>query len=192
MLEKKMPNWIVFVLLFLAFAWFQKPVETNPEKFQIGVVNINKAFEGYSLTAEFEKQLNTDFEEKMKIFQQMNSDIQKLQDELELLEKGSQKWKEKNKELQQKIFNASFFEKWEKQQFNDKLRDLTVKIYNDISEAVDQYAKDKGFTLILKIDDVDIKSENRTELKLKINDRKVLFYKSSYDLTADIIKLLNK
>lgn len=183
---------LLILSLFFGLMLWSPFVETAPEEIKIGVVNVNKIFEGYSLTAEYEKQINVEFEEKMKAFQEMNEQIRSLQDELELFERGSQKWKDKNKELQQKIFYAAFFEKWEKQQFNDRLRDLTAKIYDDVRIAIEEYAKNKGYTLILKVEDLDLKSESRTELKLKINDRKVMYYKKSYDITNDIIKMINK
>lgn len=183
---------LILILVFGAAEIFTHEAESAPEKIKIGVVNVNAVFEGYSLTAEFEKQINREFEEKMKIYKELNEDIRTAQDEMELFEKGSQKWQEKNKELQQKIFHAAFFEKWEKQQFNDKLKNLTTQIYRDVSDAIEEYAKKRAYTLILKTEALELKSESRTELKLKINNKKVMFYKKSYDVTNEIIELLNK
>jgi Skp family chaperone for outer membrane proteins len=184
----------LFLLGILVFLLIQqsRSVETQQETIKIGIVNINAIFEKYTLTAEYEKEATIEFENKMKAYQEMAKEIETLRDAIELFESGSMKWLEKNKELQQKIFHAAFFEKWEKQQFNDRLKKLTENIYNNIRIAINDYAQRNGYTLILKTEDDDLKSESRTELKLKINDKKVLYYSPSYDITNEIIRLLNR
>lgn len=196
--------WLVFTTVSVVMFCFAACVSAQPGKrrsassrsaqrpLRIGVVNITKVFNGYYKRSVREREVNTEREKKQAILKERRKAITRLQQEIELLDMGSQERKEKEKELQKQKIEYETSAKMAAQAFRDRLRNITAELYQDIADAITNYGKTHGYDVILKVEDFDLQSSSIGELQDKIALRIVLYYSKSVDLTDEILSVLNK
>ena len=138
---------------------------------KVGILDLSKAFDGYGKTKEADKVLET---ESKKYEDERNAKIDKikeLQGKLALL-------KEEEKEKSQKEFedlraDLLAFDQSKRADLG-KQRDATIReILLEIEKIVSDYAKKNSYDLIL-------------------NDRVLIYGNEAFDVTEDILKLLNE
>ena len=66
------------------------------------------------------------------------------------------------------------------------------ELYSMIREAVDKYAKEKGYDLVLKIDDNRISGKSVVTQDIQMSTRIVLYSSQKMDLTKTIIDIINR
>jgi len=165
-------------------------VDTPPE-LTIAVVNVAEVFNNMKERTAREDDLNRRKDT-------LRAEIQKMSDEADQLLKAHDAMTPddpKRNETQQKIVelqsNAEYTYKkgmalLTKRELSDR-----QELYAMIREAVDKYAADNKLTLVLKTDDKRV-SDNGDLQNLEIAQRSVLYSDAALNITADIIKALNK
>ncbi len=140
---------------------------------KVGYADIVKVFNDYQKTKDYEKILDEKKkkkEEESKLEEKKN-EIIKMQDKLELLK---DKEKEQQKEKIKKAVNE--YRDLEAQIYSDLKKESDEKmkeIIDDINNAISNYAKSKGFDLIL-------------------NKSAILYGKEGIDVTESVLKKLNE
>jgi Skp family chaperone for outer membrane proteins len=161
---------------------------------KIGVVNLHEVLN--------KAKKRTVYEEQIKQFDESErKEIRKLEDKIRDHQKQLNDIKTQESELWSAIAGQMEILKLQHEQMSRSLNQKGSKkynscmadLYNEVRDAVDKYAKDKGFTLILKTEDPRIDSnESRAEtISINMNVRPVLYFDKTLDVTADVIKLLN-
>ena len=140
------------------------------EELKIGYVNIGQVFEGYQRTKTSDAALERQGKQKEAEFDARMADLKKLRDNLELLNDAAKEAKtrdveEKAEELQRFRTNTARTLRRERDR-------ITKDLLGEIQQAVEQYAKTNGFSLVL-------------------DERSLLYGVPTRDLTGDILKLLN-
>ncbi|MBN2483540.1 MAG: OmpH family outer membrane protein [Candidatus Omnitrophica bacterium] len=138
---------------------------------EIGYVDIYQIFNEYKKTKDYDKVLEEERGVKEKELEKKKEEIRKMQDKLELLKENEQ---EKERE---KITKAAMeYRELERQYLLDlkKKRDDKMKeIVEDIDKVVEDYARKKGYDVIL-------------------NKGAVLYGGKKYDITQDILRIVNQ
>ena len=71
-------------------------------------------------------------------------------------------------------------------------KDFYEELFQDINAVVEEVGKKEGFDLILKKEDVDTKSADLVELRLKIGIGTVLYFSNALDVTDKVVESLNR
>ncbi len=168
------------------------PDTTLGKELKVGVVNLNKVFEQY----EKRKELENDFrdirarsEDTLKIKQE---EAMSLREEIQLLEAGSMARKKKEEELEKLLLYLQVEDEVARKNLAKAEKDFYEELFQDINTAVDEIGKKEGFDLILKKEDIEPKSADLLELRLKIGIGTVLYFSNALDVTDKVVESLNR
>ena len=170
---------------------FAKEAPRKASRLKIGVVNINQVLNKYEKRKELEKQfmsLQTEAEQRLR---QKQTEIKSLQEEIQLLDMGSESRRKNEEMFEKKMMYLQLEEKMAETKLNRKQKELFEELYQDIRNEIDILGKRGNFGLILKKEDLDLKSSDLVELRLKIGISTVLYYSDALDVTDRVIEGLN-
>ena len=137
---------------------------------KIGVVNVDRVFKEYKTTQAKEAELQKLTQSKQAEREKMVTEIRSLRDELALLNDEN---REKQKvTIEQKLQALAQFDQQAKAAIGDQRDDAISGLLKEIEGVVNSMAKEKGYDLIL-------------------SDRAVLYRADAYDLTQEVITVLN-
>jgi Skp family chaperone for outer membrane proteins len=155
----------------------------------IAVVDIGKALESLEETAQIEADLKAQFE-ALKQDHQGKQD--QLKQDLEILQPGTDAFKQKSNEFQLKAIELESW--WKFQQANvARERVLLIEgLYRKLTDAIGKSATENGYDLVLyKEQDPDFRNAKPETLMASLAVRKVLWSKSDLDLTDQVILRMN-
>ena len=143
----------------------------HAKEYKIGYVDLAKVFEEYKKTKESEKTLEEKGKAKEAERKKMVDELRKLKDEQALLSDKAKA--EKQAVIDQKIKNLQEFDAKTRDELLKDRNDLLGGILKNIEKVIADYSKENGYDLIM-------------------NSRMLLYGSDQYDLTAEILKRLNK
>jgi len=138
---------------------------------RIGFVDLAKIFDQYSKTVEFDKTLEAKGKGKEEERKKMVEEIRKLQDEAAMLSDEAKA--KKQPEIDEKIKALREFNRVTQESLIKERNEKIVEVLGDIQNVVTEFSKEKGFDVIL-------------------NSRMLLYGNETLDVTAEILKRLNK
>ena len=141
------------------------------EGMKIGYVDLRKAFYEYKKTKTMEDQLNKLAEGIQKKRDNKINELTKLRDKAELL--SGDKRTQQEQVINQKLQELQAFDQETRQDLFNKKNDMFRSVIDEIQTVVEDMGKSGGYDYIL-------------------DSRNVMFSQEKYDLTADVIKRLNK
>ena len=160
-------------LLLVAGGWLLAascPLAAAAE-LKLGYVNLAKLFDEYQRTKESEHMLEQKGGQKEAQLKAQAEELKKMRDSLELL--NAQAREAKLKEIEEK---SDAFQQLKTRTERDLVRqrnEMAKTILDEIERTVTDYAKANGFSLI-------------------VDQRSLLYGQDSYDLTDDLLKVLNQ
>lgn len=143
----------------------------HAKEYKIGYVDLAKVFDEYKKTKESEKSLEEKGKAKDAERKKMVDELRKLKDEQALLSDKAKA--EKQTVIDQKIKILQDFDMKTRDELTKERNDRLGEILKSIEKVVSDYAKEAGYDLIL-------------------NARMLLYGNEQYDLTAEVLKRLNK
>ncbi|MDD5070460.1 MAG: OmpH family outer membrane protein [Candidatus Omnitrophica bacterium] len=158
-------------VLFVLAVVFAVSQTVFAKEMKVGVVDVFEVFNEYEKTKDYDKSLDEKRVKKESVLSEKKAEIEKLQSKMSVLNE-----EEKQKQSEQLMSAVRDYKNLEREAFIDlkKERDEKMKeIVEDINDLVKDYAKKNEFSLI-------------------INENAVLYNDASYDITAEILKLMNK
>jgi len=170
------------------------PTLSTNQGLKIGVVNVVEVFDKYNKTRDYFTLLGKEQARLTLAIQEIEKEMKKLVEELDMLDKTSDLCREKKEQLstldakrKYKVENGNIYLK-------NKNNEIFLKLYKDVRDAIDSYALENGYTFIFKSDpQLPATPTPETEDVLQqISVRTVLYSAKSTDITGDIIKILNK
>ncbi|MFH0888957.1 MAG: OmpH family outer membrane protein [Planctomycetota bacterium] len=168
------------------------PTLSMNQPLKIGIVNLAEVFDKYNKTQDYNKILG---KEKMKLelaIQEIEKEMKKLSEELEMLEKTSDLYREKSEQLSNlDAKRKNKIAKWN-EFVKNKNNEITLKLYKDVRDVIDNYAFENGYSCIFKSDPQLSLTPETDDVLQQISVRTVLYLAKSMDITGDIIKILNK
>ncbi len=138
---------------------------------KIGVIYLRKVFDSYEKTKDYDKKLQEETKQIEKKIRDLQQEIQKIQASLEVL--GKEEKKEKIKELRKKQLELRRYRLEAMQDIGQERQRYMREILQDIKPIINDYAKKNGYDIIL-------------------NGDMILYSVDSYDLTQEIVDLLNR
>lgn len=191
-LERKKPMRLIsFLVPFLALI-ISLPSTAMGRELKVGVINLNKVFEQYDKRKELEDDFRDIRSRSEDILKSKQDEAIALREEIQLLEAGSVARKKKEEELEKLLLYLQIEDEVARKNLAKAEKDFYEELFQDINTAVDEVGKKEGFDLILKKEDIEPKSADLLELRLKIGIGTVLYFSNTLDVTDKIIESLNR
>jgi Skp family chaperone for outer membrane proteins len=169
------------------------PKEGGGEKpLKIGFANIKQIIDNYKRTQTIEGEIDRFREQQSDAIEQQVKQAKALADEIKILNPGTRLYVSKRKKLKRMENEIKMLEEELRLDLQLKLLKATKQIYEDISDQIGTFAKEKGYSVIFKVEKGEIESESKAELILKINSRGVLYYDRALEITEEITKIMNE
>jgi len=162
---------IFFVIAVICAVALLVPQYSWSKEYKLGYIDLAKVFDEYSKTKEFDKTLEQKGKSKEADRKKMVDELRKLKDEQALL---SDKAKvEKQAAIDEKVKALQEFDRLTRDELIKERNDKVGDILKDIEKIVTDYSKQEGYDIIL-------------------NSRMLLYGNETLDLTAEVLKRLNK
>ena len=143
----------------------------SAKDYKIAYVDLAKVFDEYGKTKDAEKVLTEKGKAKEAERKKFVDELRKMKDEQALL---SEKAKvEKQKVIDEKLAELQDFDRKSRDELIKDRNDMLGGIMKDIEKVMNDYAKEKGYDIIL-------------------NSRTLLYGSPDGDVTSDVLKRLNK
>jgi len=158
----------VFILSGLVFSQGVQAANTNTMK--IGYVDYAALFQGYDKTKEAYVKLKEKSQEKQKQGEKLVEDVRNMKNELELL---TDKQRDKKQlDIDEGIRKLQDFEREAKVDLDREKDNIEKEIFKEIEAVINDYSLKNGYSLVL-------------------TDRVVVYGEEQYDITREILNLLN-
>jgi len=182
----------IFLCSIVSIVTFKSmPQDVIAGELKIGVVDINEVFDKYDKRVDLDQQLkDTEAEFKNEIESKKKAMIE-LNEETQLLDLGSESRSKNMEILEKKNVELEGFAKFAEKQLMKKYKDAFEKIYEEIIKEVDSFGKDRNYSVIIKKEKPNLKSNQLSDLQFKIGIRTVLYNSSAIDVTANITERIN-
>jgi len=162
---------LLMIAVSALFLFGVTPVTSARETGKIGYVDLSRVFDQYEKTIDHDRKLQEKGDRKQAEREKMVSQLKQLKDELELLsEKGREK---KQEQIGKKIKELQNFDLVTRTDLERERDEVVREILKEIDKVVQEYGRNKGYYLIL-------------------NDRVLLYGDEQFDLTDEVLKLLNE
>lgn len=160
---------------------------------KIGFVNLKVVFRDYKKAKEMEQSINQETEGELAKIKEIEEQVKQLREEIPLYRHGSTIRKRKEDDLTEKLFDIKFKKDRAQYFLAEKMKAGIEKVYQEVSNEVEKYAKDNDFFMVLRVADTDFFGAASTDaLRLEINTRDVLYWGKKYDITENIVQIINK
>lgn len=182
----------IFLCSIVSIVTFKSmPQDVIAGELKIGVVDINEVFDKYDKRVDLDQQLkDTEAEFKSEIESKKKVMID-LNEETQLLDLGSESRDKNIVILEKKNVELEGYAKFAEKQLMKKYKDAFEKIYEEIIKEVDSFGKDRNYSVIIKKEKPNLKSNQLSDLQFKIGIRTVLYNSSAIDVTANITERIN-
>jgi Skp family chaperone for outer membrane proteins len=167
------------------------PQDVIAGELKIGVVDINEVFDKYDKRVDLDQQLKDTEAEFKKEIESKKKVMIDLNEETQLLDLGSESRDKNIVILEKKNVELEGYAKFAEKQLMKKYKDAFEKIYEEIIKEVDSFGKDRNYSVIIKKEKPNLKSNQLSDLQFKIGIRTVLYNSSAIDVTANITERIN-
>lgn len=154
-----------------SFASFPAFAADSPAAPKIGVVNLEKVFERYGKTRVFQAKIKELSQAKQEERERIVSGIKEMREEMVLLNEEGRR--QRQGAYEEKMKGLAAFDRQAKESLRKEEEAALKVIQEEIEQAVNSFAKEHGFSLILV-------------------DRAVLYGVEAMDVTKEILALLNE
>lgn len=182
---------IVLIGLILINICFNVYAEDKPnvEK-RIGVVNVSEVLNKYKKRADKEKDWKVDEDRITEKMKSKNSEIEALKQEYNNADDDLDR-ERISIELLKANKDLKFYAELNTERMQKEMGKATLEMIRDIRKTIQDYGEEKKYFLILQSRPINTKTNNLQEAILMINLSDVMYYNKDYDITEEIIKLIN-
>jgi len=158
----------------------------------VAVVNVQEVFNNLKEKTNLEAQMQSRTEKLQQEEQQRRKTIQQLRQDMDVLAPGSDAYKQKEQQLQQKVIDLQVWTKFKQQQLSVE-RGLQVEgLYRRTLTSVKKIANEAGYDMVLFDEQSpEFNYENPKQLLTLIQMRKVLYASDEVNITDQVIQRMN-
>jgi len=156
-------------------------------------IDIERVFQNLNARAEADQQLQSlaeTFDEQAATRRQR---IDGLNEELELLQEGTDSYREAQEKLLTQTYEYRAFVELKQRQLEQRKAEILGRIYQQIRDGARELATQRGYDYVMVNDALgDLRAENEQEMNRQISARRLLFANGSYDATDELISFMNQ
>jgi Skp family chaperone for outer membrane proteins len=158
----------------------------------IGVVDVERCLKEYKKADDQRTQLKAEIDTRMRAVEEEKRKIAALRDNIELYVQGTKEWFEHAKKIELGAAQIKLDQQAIQIEFQQKLAELISKLYEDVRREIKSVAEARGMKLVLMNIASMPRGSNDTEVTNNIMVRPILYFDPNMDITADVVKNLNK
>lgn len=189
--RERLMRLLSFFVPFLALI-ISLPGTTMAKEMKVGVVNLNKVFDQYDKRKELENDFRDIRNRSEEVLKAKQDEAMALRDEIQLLDPGSAARKKKEEDMEKLLLYLQIEDEVARKNLTKAEKEFYEELFQDINAVVEEVGKKEGFDLILKKEDIDTKSADLVELRLKIGIGTVLYFSNALDVTDKVVESLNR
>jgi len=158
----------------------------------LGYVDMERLVNEFDKNSKLTEQLKTELGAVMQRLEENKKKIQLQKEELALFTKGSAKYEQALHEIRraEAMFEAD--QDWEFRQIENRRVLGWKELYGDIKKAVAEVAEAKGLEAVFVMNGSLPDGKNNDEIVAQIMLRQVAYMHPSFDLTVDVLRVLNR
>jgi Skp family chaperone for outer membrane proteins len=196
----KKPYWILLTALgtLIAAAALnptlaqEKPAPAAAAPAKTAVCDLFIILKNYDRGNDLKKELKDRMDKITAEGDKRGKEITKIQDTLEELKPGSKEYDAQLNKMTQLTIDRQAFLNYQDELAKRETFRYTKDVYQDVLDAVEKVAKERGYQLVLFKESPNLTSRNYDELLEQMARRKVLYSDASLDITDDVLKRLNR
>ncbi len=165
--------------------------KTAPKPIKIAVVNLADVFDRYYKKKEFDAMLRAERAKKFEVIKEKKKEINKLSEEVQLFDLGTDARKRSEERLYQKKVEFEVYRRLAQEEFARSQREYTKKLFEDIRSQIADYAKKHGIDIVLKVEDSGLSGNTLELVQLEIKIRQVLYASPTLDITDAVVAAMN-
>ena len=182
----------IFVCCLVSIAAFKAmPQDVIAGELKVGVVDINDIFDKYEKRSDLDKQLKESEAEFKAEIESKKKAMVELNEETQLLDLGSESRNKNMDILERKNVELEGYAKFAENQLMKRYKDAFEEIYDVIVKEIDSYGKENNYSLIMKKEKPNLRSNQIADLQFKIGIRTVLYNSNAVDITQNIVDRIN-
>ena len=185
----------VISIIVLAVALGTDGAEAEKQQAQngikIGVVNIRSLFENSTRHKKYQAEASAEQERIVAELEKLSKEIDAGKAGLKAFKAGSADYMKNVRELLNKQAKLEAEQEFHKQQFKENDKTWTENFYLDIMKQVETISEQKGFTLVLTKDQLQLPAESANDLMLAIRTHKLLYSGGCIDITGEVLAALD-
>jgi Skp family chaperone for outer membrane proteins len=158
---------------------------------KIGVVNIRKIFRDCKKNTRHRQEVLADQSKWEAEMEKLQKEIEQQKDGLRALKPGSGDYLTQMKELMQKQAEIEAGRQFNNQQRVLKDQRWTEDLYKEVLQITRELAEKKGLVLVFEKGEVEFPVASPDELMLTLSTHKLLYSKSSLDITDEVTARLD-
>jgi Skp family chaperone for outer membrane proteins len=157
----------------------------------IGVVRIRTVFQDCKKNSDHQKQLTTEQSRIIAELEKLSKEAEALKADLITRKAGSSDHSKIMQQMMEKQAQLEARKEFHQQQIMLKDQRWTEQLYKEILEVIEKVAKTKELDIVLAKEELNFPTASQTELMLAIRTHKLLYSADEFDITKDVVKLLN-
>jgi len=157
-----------------------------------GFVAIERVIDEYGKNKTLSKQLGDEYDRGIEAIDKEKERIKMAKEELQLLARDSEKYRTLRQQIQIDEFKVDLRQKELVRSLDQKKVEGWKELYHDIREATAQVAAEKGLVAVFTMNSGPLPGETDAEVMAQISIRKVLYSDTKYDVTEDVLGILNR
>jgi Skp family chaperone for outer membrane proteins len=181
--------WIVVALFgacLAALGW------QGGRDFEIGFVQLERVINEYDKNAELSRRLTEELDARRAELEKDKERIEMKKEELQLLARDSQKYRDSLLEIQVEEFRLEARLKDLQRSLDSKKIEGWKELFRDISKAAESIAKQKGLRALLVVNRGELAGTNDQDIMSQISLRQVLYADETLDVTDEVLEMLNR
>ena len=158
---------------------------------KIGVINVAEVLENTQEHKAWQEKMKAEQAATRQEFEKMQNELQALQANLKLRTPGSDDYLALLEEMTQKNALLEAKDKFYQTKVEDQMQQWTETLYQKLLKVTDELAKSKGIDIVVAYEELDLPAPSLLDFTQFIRAKKVLYYNSKYDLTAEVLAAMD-
>ncbi|MCI0498812.1 MAG: OmpH family outer membrane protein [Planctomycetales bacterium] len=159
---------------------------------KIGVVNVTQVLENSAKHKQLQEKMQNDRAAMEAEFKKMKDELDAAQANLKLRTPGSEDALRLQGELLEKkaLMDAKY--EFYRSKVETEMQRWTESLYQKMLTVIKNVAEAKGLDMVIADEILDLPAPTLRDFMLTVKTKKMLYYKSQYDLTAEVQAALDK
>ena len=158
---------------------------------KVGVVNVTTVLENSKKHKQWQEKMQAEQTETRQQFEKMREELEALQANLKLRTPGTEEFLKLRQEMNEKTALLEAKDQSYRDRVEMQMQNWTESLYQEMLKVIEQVAKDKGLDMIIADELMDLPAPSLRDFMLTIKTKKVLYFNSNFDLTAEVLAALD-
>jgi len=160
--------------------------------FKVAVVDVRRLFADCKKNARYRGQINAEQDKAFARLEKLSAEVEAEKAGLRALKEGSGDYMAAMQQVLTKQANLQVARQLHQQRMELKEKQFTEQLYQDILQAVQDAAKQKGYDLVFDKGVVEFPAASANELMMTISTHKLLYSGGCADITDDVLARLDR